>query len=104
MHIEDLAAGHLAALAYLEHNPGFTAFNLGNGSGYSVMELLRTFEEVNELTIPYKIAERRPGDIAISYADPSKANHLLGWQAKYDLAAMCRDAWRWQQQNPLGYV
>ena len=77
--------------------------NLGTGRGYSVLELLRAFEKVSGKTIPYRITDRRPGDIAVCYADPSLALSLLGWRVQRSLADMCTDTWRWQSQNPDGY-
>lgn len=103
VHVVDLAKGHLAALDYLERHPGVEAFNLGNGKGYSVLEMVRTFEEATGLMIPYQVTERRPGDIATSYCDPAKAQNLLNWRAELDLLQMCADSWRWQKQNPQGF-
>lgn len=77
--------------------------NLGTGVGYSVLDLVKAFEEANALTIPYKIAPRRPGDVTICYADPTKAKNELGWEAKKTVVDMCRDAWNWQKNNPNGY-
>ena len=103
IHVCDLAAGHLAALEYAKDHPGTEVINLGTGRGYSVMELIRTFEKANGLTLPYRVTARRPGDIAVCYADPSKAERLLGWRAEKTLEDMCRDSWRWQKNNPGGY-
>ena len=103
LHVVDVAEGHLAALQYLNEHAGVEAINLGNGRGYSVLEFLKTFEEASGVKIPYTLAPRRPGDIASSIADPSKAELLLGWQAKRDLYTMCADAWRWQTQHPQGF-
>ena len=103
IHVMDLAEGHLAALNYAKEHTGVEVFNLGTGVGYSVLELLHAFEEVNQISVPYRIAPRRPGDIATCYADPSKARELLGWQARRGLKDMCRDAWHWQSLNPMGY-
>ena len=103
IHVMDLAAGHLAALQYAREHRGVEVFNLGTGTAYSVLDIVHAFEEANGLKIPYEITPRRPGDIAVCYADPAKAREKLHWAAKRDLAAMCRDAWRWQQQNPRGY-
>ncbi len=103
IHVMDLAEGHLAALNYAQAHRGVEVFNLGTGVGYSVLDLLHTFERVNGLRVPYRIAPRRPGDIATCYADPAKAAELLHWQTKRSLDDMCRDAWRWQSQNPMGY-
>ena len=103
IHVMDLAEGHLAALEYAAQRKGVEIFNLGTGTPYSVLDIVHTFEAANELTIPYEITPRRPGDIAVCYADAARARELLGWQAKRDLNAMCRDAWNWQKQNPKGY-
>jgi len=103
LHVVDLARGHISALESVLRSSGCDICNLGTGKGYSVMEVLRTFEQVNGLTVPYQIEPRRPGDLAVSYADASKAERVLGWKAEYDLARMCADAWRWQQNNPDGY-
>lgn len=103
IHVEDLAAGHLAALAGLDSkNKSFTV-NLGTGTSNSVLEVIETFEKVSGKKIPYEFADRRPGDVAECFADASLANELLGWSTKYDLAAMCADAWNWQSRNPNGY-
>ncbi|MGB4351455.1 MAG: GDP-mannose 4,6-dehydratase [Tissierellaceae bacterium] len=82
---------------------GINVYNLGTGIGYSVLDLVKSFERVTGVRIPYKITNRRPGDIAICYADPSKAYKELGWKAEKNLKDMCRDAWRWQLNNPNGY-
>lgn len=103
IHVVDLAIGHLKALEKLSGNPGLITYNLGTGRGYTVLELVHTFEEVNQVSIPYKITPRRAGDAAICFADPSKAERDLGWKTKRGLEDMCRDAWRWQQKNPNGY-
>lgn len=97
IHVMDLAEGHLKALTYLENHPGAHTFNLGTGKGYSVLDLVKTFEEVNKIHIPYRIVDKRPGDIAVSYADSSKAEHELGWKAELGLSEMCKDAWRWEK-------
>ena len=97
IHVQDLAEGHLAALNYLEHEPGLIAVNLGTGRGYSVFEMIEAFENASGKKVPYKVVNRRPGDIAICYADPELAKKLLGWEAKLGIARMCQDAWRWQQ-------
>jgi len=102
IHVSDLAAGHLKALEFLRR-PGCTAINLGTGRGYSVLEMVRAFEEASGRPVPYRIVGRRPGDIAACYADPTRARELLGWEARRDLKAMCRDSWRWQSRNPEGY-
>ncbi len=103
IHVVDLAKGHVAAVAYTCANKGCQVFNLGTGKGCSVLEMVKTFEEVNRVAVPYVITERRPGDIATCYADPEKSERLLCWKAEKTLADMCRDAWRWQSQNPMGY-
>jgi len=92
----DLAAGHVAALDYLERNPELLTVNLGTGKGVSVLEMIKTFEVVNNCKVPYRISSRRPGDISRCWADTTLANQLLGWQATHTLQDMCRDAWRWQ--------
>lgn len=103
IHVTDLAKGHVAAIQYAKGHRGVEIFNLGTGTGYSVLDIVKTFSRVNEVEIPYEIAARRPGDIAECYADASKAKELLGWKAEKDLEAMCRDSWRWQKNNPEGY-
>lgn len=97
IHVMDLANGHLKALNFLNNHLGAHIFNLGTGKGYSVLDLVKTFEEVNDIKIPYKIMGRRSGDIAISYADVSKAEMELGWKVKRGLKEMCEDAWRWEK-------
>ncbi|MBR1375644.1 MAG: UDP-glucose 4-epimerase GalE [Cardiobacteriaceae bacterium] len=104
IHIMDLAEGHLRALNYLENNhPNFNIWNLGTGSGYSVLEIVRAFEKETGITIPYKITARRPGDLPEFYADPSKAERELNWKAKRDINAMMRDLWNFIKNNPNGY-
>ena len=103
IHVVDLARGHAAACAYLENHTGCEVFNLGTGSGFSVLEVVKTFERVNGIAIPYEMTERRPGDVAECYADVSKARDVLGWKAEKTLTDMCRDSWRWQSANPNGY-
>ncbi|MEX2805180.1 UDP-glucose 4-epimerase GalE [Streptococcus sp. H31] len=103
IHVVDLAEGHVLAVKNNLKRKGAKVYNLGTGSGYSVLDLVKTFETINQVTIPYTIKARRAGDIAICYADPSKARAELGWTAKRDLSDMVRDAWRWQSQNPDGY-
>jgi len=100
IHVMDLAEGHIAALKYLEKNSGVHLYNLGTGRGYSVFEVINTFEEINEVMVPYKICDRRIGDIAVSYCSPDKAYKELGWKAKRSLKDMCKDAWNWQQKYP----
>lgn len=104
IHVVDLAKGHCRALDYAFENQGAEAVNLGTGKGYSVLDMIKAFEEATGVSIPYEIAPRRPGDIAICYAEPKKAAELLNWRAEQDLLAMCRDTWRWQQQNPQGFA
>lgn len=103
IHVVDLARGHLAALDRVFAAPGAFTVNLGTGTGYSVLELVRAFEQASGRKVPYRIVDRRPGDIAACYADPSAAASLLGWRATLGLERMCADAWRWQQGNPNGY-
>ena len=103
VHVVDLALGHLAALRKLQSAPQCFTVNLGTGTGYSVLEMVRAFERSSSQQVPIHMGPRRPGDVASCYADPSLANALLGWQAQRDLEAMCSDAWRWQSMNPNGY-
>ena len=103
IHVVDLARGHVKALDKLSENPGLVTYNLGTGNGYSVLDLVKAFSKVSNREIPYKIVERRAGDIAMCYADPSKAEKELGWKAEYGIDDMCQDSWRWQSQNPNGY-
>ena len=101
IHVVDLAKGHVAALGYDKNGVGI--FNLGTGVGYSVLDMVNAFSRVNNVPVPYRIAERRPGDIAACYADSAKAKAELGWQAEYGLEDMVRDSWNWQSNNPNGY-
>ncbi len=103
IHVMDLANGHLQALRYLQKHHGIEAFNLGTGQGYSVLDMVKAFSETNDIAVPYQIVDRRPGDVAVCYADATKARQLLDWQTQYSLVDMVRDAWRWQRQNPEGY-
>ena len=103
IHVMDLANGHVKALEKLNTNPGVVTYNLGTGRGYSVMEVIGAFEKACQNEIPYQIMDRRPGDAAISYADPTKANRDLKWYAEKTLDDMCKDAWQWQSQNPDGF-
>jgi UDP-glucose 4-epimerase len=103
IHVMDLANGHVKALEKLNTNPGIVTYNLGTGRGYSVMEVISAFEKACQHKIPYQIMDRRPGDAAISYADPTKANRELKWYAEKTLDDMCKDAWQWQSQNPDGF-
>ncbi len=103
IHVVDLSIGHLKALEKLDTNPGLVTYNLGTGQGYSVLEMVKAFEVASGQDIPYQITDRRPGDIAACYADPSKAERELKWKAERGIEDMCRDSWRWQSQNPEGY-
>jgi UDP-glucose 4-epimerase len=102
IHVVDLARGHRAALRRLESVPGLLTVNLGTGRGYSVLELVRAFEQASGRPVPYRLGQRRPGDIAACFADPGLAKELLGWQAELGVDAMCTDAWRWQCSPGLG--
>lgn len=103
IHVVDLANGHLKALEKIASNPGLGIYNLGTGTGYSVLDVVKNFEAATGVKVPYVIKERRPGDVAACYADPSKAKAELGWEAQYGIKEMCEDSWRWQSQNPNGY-
>ena len=103
IHVVDLAKGHVAAVKYATENQGCEVFNLGTGTGYSVLDMVHTFIDVNRVAVPYEIVERRPGDIATCYADPAKSAEKLHWKAELTLADMCRDSWHWQSNNPMGY-
>jgi UDP-glucose 4-epimerase len=103
IHVVDLAIGHIKAIQKLREKPGVAIYNLGTGQGYSVLDMLKAFEKASGKKIPYKFVDRRPGDIAICYADPSKAFKELGWKAEQGLEQMCEDSWRWQLMNPHGY-
>ena len=103
IHVVDLAMAHLKALDYTESFHGIDYFNIGTGNGYSVLEMVKAFGEAWGSEVKYKIAPRRPGDIAECYADSSKAREILGWEAKFDLKKMCEDSARWQRMNPDGY-
>lgn len=102
IHVEDLAAGHLAALKALEWNTSITV-NLGTGKPHSVFDMINAFEEVSGVKIPYEVVSRRAGDLSEYYADPALAKKLLGWEAKLGIKRMCADSWRWQKNNPKGY-
>ena len=105
IHVVDLAEGHLAALKYISNDfTGFDAINLGTGKGSSVLDMLHAFERACGQALPYQIQERRPGDLAVSYANADKAKRLLGWQAKKSIDDMCADTWKWQTLNPNGYI
>ena len=103
IHVVDLAKGHVAAIDYICNHPGVDIFNLGTGTGYSVLDMVNAFRDVNNVALPYVIAPRRPGDIAVCYADPAKSAEILGWKAEKNLSDMCRDSWNWQKNNPNGY-
>ena len=104
IHVVDLAVGHLKALEKLAEKNGVEAYNLGTGRGYSVFEMIKAFERNSKKSIPFTVTKRRPGDIAICYANPQKAHRELEWRAVKDIDDMCADTWRWQSQNPHGYV
>lgn len=103
IHVVDLARGHVAAIKAIEKRCGTEIYNMGTGKGYSVMDMIRTFEEVNDIQIPYVIDQRRPGDIGTCYCAPAKAIAELGWKTEYGIEDMVRDAWNWQKKNPNGY-
>ena len=103
IHVLDLASGHIAALKKLATNPGLVIYNLGTGTGTSVLDLVKAFEEANNIKINYVIAPRRPGDIAECYADASKALEEMNWKTKYTIVDACRDSWNWQKNNPNGF-
>ncbi|RCV49898.1 UDP-glucose 4-epimerase GalE [Marinitenerispora sediminis] len=104
LHVVDLARGHLAAIEHLDDAPGCRAYNLGSGSGTSVLEAVAAFERASGRPIPYRVVERRPGDVAVCYADPALANRELGWRAERTIDEACADAWRWQSANPRGFA
>ena len=103
IHVVDLAKGHVKAIEYSENHPGTEIVNLGTGTGYSVLDIVKTFERVNGVKIPYVIKPRRPGDIAECFANAEKAEKVLGWKAQLGLDEMCFDSWNWQSQNRNGY-
>ena len=103
IHVMDLAAGHVAALAWMDGRTGCEVFNLGTGNGTSVLEIIRAFSEACGRELPYVIEPRRAGDVTANWADCTKAREMLGWEAKYGIADMCRDSWNWQSHNPNGY-
>lgn len=103
IHVVDLARGHVAAIEYMRKHRGESVFNLGTGTGYSVLDMVKAFEKACGKPIPYQLVDRRPGDVATVYASPDKSAQLLGWKAQYDLEDMCRDTWAWQSKNPMGY-
>ena len=103
IHVVDLALGHVKAVEKVASGTGLNIYNLGTGKGYSVLDVVKAFEKASGVKIKYEILERRPGDIATCYSDPSKALKELGWKAERDIEEMCEDSWRWQSQNPNGY-
>ena len=103
IHVVDLAQGHVAAVDYMQDHKGESVFNLGTGTGYSVLDMVKAFERVTGKAVPYKITERRPGDLGMVYASPEKSANVLGWKAQFGLDEMCRDTWNWQSKNPMGY-
>ncbi len=103
IHVVDLAVGHVKAIQYILTNPGLDVINLGTGTGYSVLDMVKAFSKACGREIPYEIKARREGDIDMCYADPAKAEKVLGWKATHTLEEMCEDSWRWQSQNPNGY-
>ena len=104
IHVVDLAKGHVAAVKYAAENKGCEVFNLGTGTGYSVLDMVKAFETANNLTLPYRVVDRRPGDLATCYADPTKSATVLGWKAEKNLQDMVRDSWNWQSKNPKGFA
>ena len=103
IHVVDLSIAHLRAIEYTKSLCGIDYINVGTGKGYSVLDIVKSFGNVWGSEIPYKIVGRRPGDVAVCYADPSKAYRVLGWKAERDLNKMCEDSARWQRNNPDGY-
>ncbi|MDO9834226.1 UDP-glucose 4-epimerase GalE [Glaesserella parasuis] len=103
IHVVDLAIGHLKALEKHQDDAGFHVYNLGTGTGYSVLDMVNAFEQANDIKVPYKLVDRRPGDIAVCYSNPQKALEQLGWKTQYDLPQMMKDTWNWQKNNPNGY-
>lgn len=103
IHVTDLAIGHIKAIDKLKEKPSVAVYNLGTGKGYSVLEIIKSFEKASGKEIPYKIVDRRPGDIDECYADPTKAYEELGFKTQYDIEKMCRDSYNWQSKNPNGY-
>lgn len=104
IHVDDLASGHLSALKVLNDSPEMLTVNLGTGRSYSVLEMVNAFTNASGKPVPYEIVQRRAGDLAEYYADPSLARRLLGWRAQHGIERMCEDVWRWQSMNPLGYI
>jgi UDP-glucose 4-epimerase len=103
IHVVDLAKAHLKALQHIEKAHGIDYFNIGTGTGYSVLDVVKAYEAATGIKINYRITDRRPGDIATCYADPAKAKEVLGWTAEFGIYEMCRDANNWQSKNPNGY-
>jgi UDP-glucose 4-epimerase len=103
IHVVDLAIGHLKAIEYIKDKKGVFTHNLGTGIGYSVLDMVKAFEKINNINIPYNITERRPGDVAECYANPEKAKNELNWKAEKTIEDMCKDSWLWQKNNPEGY-
>ncbi len=103
IHVVDLAKGHVKALDRIKANCGLAVYNLGTGKGYSVLDIVKNFEEASGVKIPYEIQARRPGDIAENYADATKAEREMGWKAQFGIQEMCRDSWNWQKNNPNGF-
>ena len=103
IHVVDLALGHVKALNKIKENCGLKIYNLGTGHGYSVLDIVKAFEQASGVKVPYEITARRPGDIATCYADASLAKKELGWEAQFGIKEMCEDSWRWQKNNPEGY-
>ena len=103
IHVVDLAVGHIKALEKLRQKPGLAIYNLGTGKGYSVRDIIKAFESASGMHVPFRITGRRPGDIALCFADPSKAKKELNWKAEKGINEMCKDTWRWQRLNPDGY-
>lgn len=103
IHVVDLAKGHVCALNAIERKCGLAIYNLGTGQGYSVLDVVKAFERVNGVEVPYQIMPRRAGDIATCYSNPAKAKDELGWEAQFGIDEMCRDSWNWQKNNPNGY-
>ena len=103
IHVVDLSLGHIKAIEKLGDKPGLVTYNLGTGQGHSVMDIINNYEKACNKKLPYVITDRRPGDIAVSFADPSKAYNELGWKAKRGIEEMCRDSYNWQSKNPNGY-
>ena len=103
IHVVDLAKGHLAALRKLKESTSMMTVNLGTGEGYSVIQIIKAFETINNVKVPYRIVQRREGDVASCYADTSYAKELLNWKANLGLNDMCRDSWNWQSKNPKGF-